>query len=180
MEKFQCWECGYQSCNEQDIKIHMNTVHNNKVEVGTLSRKFSCSICTFGTRNMDEYKKHLIIIHKKEEHNWMVGEIKSTFPCDRCMMEFSDRYMLVDHINDDYCGDWINPNKNFEIPKPFKRLLPIPKIDEEKYITSIKEIKPNQDFLTNNTADLNCCWRLFQKRILSMMKTYLKKILSWF
>ena len=58
----------------------------------------------------------------------MVGEIKSTFPCDKCMMEFSERNMLVDHIDYEYCGDWINPNKNVDIHKSSKTLFKIPKI----------------------------------------------------
>ena len=69
-------------------------------------------------------------------------------------MEFSERYMLFDHIDNDYCGDRINPNRNVGIHKPSKILLPTPKIEKEVYGSSIKEIKPDQNFLTNSTADL--------------------------
>ena len=69
MEKFQCYECGMVSSDKGKIGKHMNAVHNIKVEVDTLSIKFSCYMCDWGTRNMNELKKHLINDHKKEEHN---------------------------------------------------------------------------------------------------------------
>ena len=86
----------------------MNAVHSIKVEIDTLSMKIQCHLCDFGTRNMSEYKKHLINDHKKEEHNWMVDEVKGNFYCDDCETEFPDNALLADHINNIHMADGEN------------------------------------------------------------------------
>ena len=84
MEHFQCVECGMISEDQGLISSHMRTSHNLKIEVDLLSRKFPCSLCVFTTRNMDEFKSHLISVHNKETHNWMVEEIEEEYYCDEC------------------------------------------------------------------------------------------------
>ena len=87
------------------VSKHMSTAHNVKVEVDLLSRKFSCSLCSFTTRAMDELKKHLITEHKKEEHNWMVEEIKAEFTCDECGLDFPRKSLLASHLDTVHNGD---------------------------------------------------------------------------
>ena len=43
--------------------------------------------------------------HSKEEHNWMVEEIKAEFSCDECEIVFPSRSMLSSHIDSVHCGD---------------------------------------------------------------------------
>ena len=86
----------------------MNTVHSIKVEMDTLNMKLQCHLCDFGTRNMSEYKKHLINEHKKEEHNWMVDAVKCTFNCDECKTEFPDKALLANHIKNIHKEDGEN------------------------------------------------------------------------
>ena len=96
------------SSDQEKIIKHMNAVHSIKVEIDTLSMKIQCYLCDFGTRNMSEYKKHLINDHKKEEHNWMVDEVKGNFYCDDCETEFPDKALLADHNNNIHMADGEN------------------------------------------------------------------------
>ena len=106
----------------------MNTVHNIKVEVDDLSMKLSCSICVFETRNMSEYKRHLINEHKKEEHNWMVDEFNIKFTCDECETEFPDKAMLVKHMESIHMGDEANSknqnNEHMRLPRCVSKIDP--------------------------------------------------------
>ena len=77
----------------------MNLVHGMKVEVDTTDRKYSCTLCVYATRNMNEFKTHLMKQHQKEEHNWMVEEIQAVFSCDECSLEFPRKYFLESHLN---------------------------------------------------------------------------------
>ena len=87
------------------IKKHMNTVHNIKVETESLTRKLMCALCIFTFRNMKDLKHHLINVHNKEEHNWMVEEIKTTFACDECEIQFPERALLASHVGSVHNGD---------------------------------------------------------------------------
>ena len=64
----------------------MIKAHDYKAKTDELSRKFFCSLCQFSTRNMKEFKNHLIKDHNKEEHNWMMEAINSEFSCDECQL----------------------------------------------------------------------------------------------
>ena len=164
MDTFRCFECGLTSCDESEIKRHLNSVHNIKVEVDTLGEKFSCSFCSFGTRNMGEYKKHLIRLHKKEEHNWMVRELKSVFPCDECMLEFTERAMLVNHMDNDHCGDWFKAQQNIDTNR--RKENPTKKVEQVEFVSSIVTITPDNNFLTINTADLKLMLEAIPKEAL--------------
>ena len=117
MDKFQCYECGMISSDKGKLVKHMNASHNIKVEVDALSMKFSCYLCDWGTRNMNELKKHLINDHKKEEHNWMVGVITGLFTCNECEDEFPNKTMLETHMNSIHMGDGKNCNTVSNPPK---------------------------------------------------------------
>ena len=105
MDQFQCFECGMLTIDEAKIKKHMNTAHNIKVEIDIMGRKFPCSLCSFTTRNMDELKNHLMNVHNKEEHNWMVEDIKAEFTCDECDWVFSRKSELENHLSVVHSGD---------------------------------------------------------------------------
>ena len=128
MDQFQCFECGMISSKQAIIKNHLNTVHHIKVEEETLSMKLSCSLCAFDTKNMSEYKKHLINEHEKEEHNWMVGEINTKFTCDNCEMEFPDKVTLVKHMEQIHTGEGATSksqsNGNVKLPKFVSKIEP--------------------------------------------------------
>ena len=99
MDQYQCFECGMISKDECKVKTHMRTVHMIKVETEHITRKFSCSLCKFSSTNMNELKCHLIYDHKKDPHNWMVGEIEAKFKCDECDSDFPRKSETERHMN---------------------------------------------------------------------------------
>ena len=126
MNQYQCFMSGIMSGEIKNIKTHLIKVYNLKCEEDSLEREYFCSMCIYKTRNMDEYKNHMIVDHKKEANNWMVGEIKATFNCDECALEFSEKSFLASHLDNVHGGDCgIIPAKNNEKEA---KIIPINKI----------------------------------------------------
>ena len=71
MDQFQFFEFGMVTRDQDTVSKHMNSVHNIKVE-----------LCTYTSRDMEELKNHLIIEHKKYQHNKKVEKIEAEFTCD--------------------------------------------------------------------------------------------------
>ena len=91
--------------NLDNVKEHMNKSHNLKVESDLLSRKCPCSLCSFTTTNINDLKNHIINVHKKDKHNWMVEDITAEFTCDECDIKFSRKSELEIHMNRIHAGD---------------------------------------------------------------------------
>ena len=96
---YQCFQCGMISMDPDQVRKHMLTSHNIKVEEDTMTRKYFCTLCVYSIRNMNDFKTHLIQVHKKEEHNWMVEEIQAAFSCVKCSIKFSRKSELEAHLN---------------------------------------------------------------------------------
>ena len=76
----------------------MKLSHNMKLEdVDMLVEKLVCPVCPYTTRNMEEYKNHMVAVHKKDKWNWSL-ELKAICFCDECDVEFPDKTMLRKHI----------------------------------------------------------------------------------
>ena len=98
MEKFQCYECGIKSVTQKDIVFHMNKHHGIKVEIESVMKTIFCGSCSFISMNMNEFKKHMIEEHNKEEYNWWSDEIKAEYYCNQCDSEFNNKAIFTDHI----------------------------------------------------------------------------------
>ena len=57
---------------------------------------------------MKNYKVHMINIHNKEKHNWMVEEVKTVFACDECKLDISDRSTLENHMHNIHSIEALN------------------------------------------------------------------------
>ena len=108
MEQFSCHVCGMISKDPDEVNIHMNQGHSIKLEVEMVNKKFCCSLCTFNTGNMNEFKTHQIAEHKKDLHNWMVDEVRVVYICEECLSEFQERSELENHIDKSHNGDKIS------------------------------------------------------------------------
>ena len=149
MDLFQCWKCELNSSDEAGMKRHMNVVHNTKVEVNTMNRKFCCPQCPFGSRDMGEYKNHLVSEHEKEKHNWMVEDLKAVFSCDECTLEFSEISMLSSHMDNHHSEDGMESKDSKVVNTANVKDKP-----QNKFVSSVVKIIPDNSFLTKNTADL--------------------------
>ena len=132
MNTHQCYICGLMSNNGGNIKKHMKIDHNVQVESEVSTEEFCCSQCSYVNENMEEVKKHLIDIHKKDEWNWSL-DINMRFECHECDLEFASKSMLRTHLDSDHkevCG-----------------------IVVKDVATNLK-VEPNKEFLTQNTKDL--------------------------
>ena len=109
MDQYQCFECGMVSEELVQMKSNMDTAHAIKVDSEMIVRKFPCSLCNYTTTSMEEYKNHLITIHNKEKHNWMVEEIIASFLCEECDTEFPSSSLLMSH------KDMIHRGKRWEL-----------------------------------------------------------------
>ena len=67
---------------------------------------------------MEEFKNHLIQIHQKEKHNWMVQDIESEFSCDECDLVYPRRSRLQSHMDTNHSGDRKEVQQSIE-PKMF-------------------------------------------------------------
>ena len=47
---------------------------------------------------MGEFKKHMIVQHQKGAHEWWTEDVKSEYYCEECDIEFSQKQMLISHI----------------------------------------------------------------------------------
>ena len=91
---------------DQDKVIkHMLAAHNYKVETNLLDNQFLCNLCIYKSRDMAELKTHLILIHQKDNHNWMVENIDTELTCDDCDLVFPGRSMLISHLQTVHIGD---------------------------------------------------------------------------
>ena len=145
----------------------MNKVHSIKVEPESTSRKFSCSLCNYSTSNMNEFKNHLIVAHKKESHTWMVEEINIVFKCDECDLEFPRKSLLEGHMDQYHSGDQ-------EI---------IPEIYAEKDEIVLSEDKAEEIDETPQSSfsfpcDCNICGELLRDKLHSLnhMKEHFGKV----
>ena len=57
---------------------------------------------------MGDYKKHMIIVHKKENHEWMIDEIQASFNCGECELLFPHKVLLGEHMNTIHGGDYVD------------------------------------------------------------------------
>ena len=88
------------------MRNHMNEIHNMKFgEVELIQRKYSCSLCSLMTSNMNDLKNHIMSVHNKEQHNWMVTEIKAEYSCDECDLKFPKMSLLNSHLDTLHSGD---------------------------------------------------------------------------
>ena len=55
MDQFQCFECGMVTRDQDKVNKHMLASHGIKVETEMLNRKFSCTLCNFSSRDMEEF-----------------------------------------------------------------------------------------------------------------------------
>ena len=98
MNQYQCYQCGMVAEDESKVKSHLSEAHNIKVDTEHVIRTFCCSLCVFTTKSMEEYKNHLINIHNKEKHNWIVEELIQSFVCEECELEFPKSEMLTRNL----------------------------------------------------------------------------------
>ena len=124
----------------------MNNAHNIKIEVEIITKKFSCSLCTYTTSNMNEFKMHQITMHKKDPHNWMVDEIREIYSCEECSLQFPEKVGLDIHMDKSHSGD--------KVPIVLSATRFLAGGKEEEFVSSGLKIIPDQEFLTQNTADL--------------------------
>ena len=59
--------------------------------------------------------------------------------------------MLVSHIDNDHCGDWIRSQKSIDTNKQYRKVHQIPNVEQEEFVSSVLKITPDIDFLTKNT-----------------------------
>ena len=144
MDLFQCYECGTKSLNQEKLVNHMNKAHNIKVEEEPIYKFYLCSICGYNAKNMNEYKNHQIKLHNKELHNWMVDEIRIEFKCKECDIEFPTYSSVETHMNTVHIM-----NRG-----PVKEQLEIIPENRNQVKTNTVRIVPDQNFITQNTADL--------------------------
>ena len=85
-----------------------------KVEAELTDRKFTCSLSNFMTRNMNDLKNHLMSVHKKEQYDWMVEEIKAEYVCDECDLKFPRMSLLTSHLDIVHGGDRVTIKTNHE------------------------------------------------------------------
>ena len=104
MGVFQCHLCNLISEDESKIKVHMKLSHNMKVEDDDmLVEKLFCPVCPYATRNMTEYKNHMVAVHKKDKWNWSL-ELKASCFCDECDVEFPDKTKMRQHMQGGHRG----------------------------------------------------------------------------
>ena len=108
----------------------MKLAHGMKVEGEGIKDLFGCPQCSFLSKNMNDMKNHMINEHKKDEWNWGL-KIRLKFICGECDLEFVNNSMMKRHIE----------SGHIEVGGTI--------VDE-----NVKKIKPDKDFLTKNTMDL--------------------------
>ena len=119
------------SNNDGSIKKHMKIDHNVQVEDEDSTEGFCCSQCSYRNNNIEEIKKHLIDIHKKDKWNWNL-DVYMSFDCQECDLEFTSKSMLRTHLDSDhkeFCGIVV------------------------KDVGSNVKVEPSKEFLTQNTRE---------------------------
>ena len=99
MDQYSCFGCGMVSRNQIKVVKHMKEFHKLKVEEEAETKVFSCSECDYKNGNMSNYKNHMMNVHSKKAHEWMVGEIKEEFFCEECETIFPEKSVLTEHMN---------------------------------------------------------------------------------
>ena len=169
MDQFQCFVCGVISVDQDKVSTHMSKDHSIKVEEDIVSRKYSCSLCNYDTRNMNDLKNHIIVVHKKEPHNWMVEDIQTYFKCDDCEIEFPRKSLLESHMDQTHSGDQGTSKKSNVVKEDIV-------LYEEKAVTKDKI------FLTVGCfpCDCNICGELIRGSLhcQNHMKVHFEKVKS--
>ena len=131
MGPFQCYICSLISESQEKINVHMKFAHSiNLDDENQMLDKYLCPMCKYATRNMINFKNHMIADHQKDEWNWGL-EIKSMIYCEECQIEFPQKSMLRVHFESDH-KDVCNAIGHDVVQK----------------------IEPDQRFITQNTKDL--------------------------
>ena len=130
MERYMCHICGWNSVDERKVKEHMESEHSVKVEEEPTDETYCCVICKYEKKGMLDFRNHMRKAHNKDAWNWGL-EINVKFKCDQCVINFPNKTNLRRHIEDGHQDDNI--------------------VVED----SVRKIKPDMEFLTQNTKDLN-------------------------
>ena len=130
MSWFKCYICNFISKDQPKINQHMKIDHNIKVEFDETNEKFTSSICDYKKENIDDFKNHMIHVHKKDQWNWGL-EVKSTFTCGECDIEFPSRSTLRNHLEGGHM-----------------------EVNNAVITDNIKIIEPDEEFISQNTQDL--------------------------
>ena len=84
-------------------------------------------------------------MHNKEPHNWMVDEIKIEYKCKECNIEFPTNSSVTNHVAT------VHKSNHYQVQKTQSETTLERRNQEE---TALVKIVPDQNFLTQNTADL--------------------------
>ena len=80
----------------------MKFAHSIKLDdEDQMAEKYICPMCQYTTRNMANFKNHMMSSHEKDKWNWTL-EIKSIIYCEVCQIEFPQKSMLRIHIESDH------------------------------------------------------------------------------
>ena len=116
MDRFKCYECGFLSIDQSKIKDHMQEVHSIKVgQEEEIARSHFCSLCSYKSKNTNDFKNHMITDHGKAKHDWWTETMKTEFYCDECDIEISQKDMFTDHIEKNHTGDGMIKSEHYKI-----------------------------------------------------------------
>ena len=108
----------------------MEAEHSVKVEEEPTDETYCCATCKYEKNGMINFRNHMMKAHNKYAWNWSM-EINVKFKCDQCITNFPNKTNLRRHIEGGHQDDNI--------------------VVED----SVRKIKPDTEFLTQNTKDLN-------------------------
>ena len=116
--------------DQKKVKEHMEAEHSVKVEEEPTDETYCCATCKYEKKGMLDFRNHMMKTHNKDAWNWSM-EINVKFKCDQCGTNFPNKTNLRRHIEGGHQDDNI--------------------VVED----SVRKIKPDTEFLTQNTKDLN-------------------------
>ena len=93
----------------------MQENHNIKVVQEEIARSNFCSMCTFKSKDMSEFKNHMINDHNKASHDWWTENIKSEFYCDECDMEIPKKALFIEHMDINHSGDKVIKSEHYKV-----------------------------------------------------------------
>ena len=98
--KLNCLKCPETFVNKEDLRIHMETNHNNqKSENGLLDRQICCKLCYSVFTVKQQLKQHETHIHKNEG-DYLSRELSSDdlkFKCNECDLKFVSLHSRIYH-----------------------------------------------------------------------------------